>query len=148
MKSDCTIAWQELLDSRKQGKDRLTRVQRCGAAARDHTSTVGCEALEREEAGLLSTWEQWEHGAKHVCSGLEATLAQMASSEQEFSSLAAQLEQDLQDFSSRLNGCRDTLQQVASMNTSEEAVQGWQIAKVVRTVQNYRHVNTLNKLLT
>lgn len=118
------------MNSRKQGRERLERVQRCGAAARDHTSTVGCEALEREEAGLLSAWEQWERGAKHVHSGLEATLAQMASSDQEFSTLAAQLEQDLQDFSSRLHEWHDTLQQVEAMDTSEEAVQGWQIAKV------------------
>lgn len=105
-------------------------MQQCGAAVRDHTSTVGCEALEREEAGLLSAWEQWEHGAKHVQSGLEATLTQMASSDQEFSSLAAQLEQDLQEFSSRLHEWRGTLQQVEAMDTSEEAVQAWQIAKV------------------
>lgn len=118
------------MNSRKQGRERLERVQRCGAAARDHTSTVGCEALEREEAGLLSAWEQWEHGTKHVHSGLEATLAQMASSDQEFSTLAAQLEQDLQEFSSRLHEWRGTLQQVEAMDTSEEAVQAWQIAKV------------------
>lgn len=105
-------------------------MQRCGVAARDHTSTVGCEALEREEAGLLSAWEQWEHGAKRVRSGLEATLAQMASSDQEFSSLAAQLEQDLQEFSNRLHEWRGTLQHLEAMDSSEEAVQAWQIAKV------------------
>ncbi|TSO25166.1 Nesprin-1 [Bagarius yarrelli] len=120
---------QELLNSKKQGRERLERVQQCGAVAREHTSTIGCEALEREEAGLLSAWEQWEHGAKHVRSGLEATLAQMASSDQEFSTLAAQLEQDLQNFSSRLHEWRATLQQVEDMDTSEEAVQAWQIAK-------------------
>ncbi|KTF86540.1 hypothetical protein cypCar_00031779 [Cyprinus carpio] len=118
-----------LLDSRKQGHERLTRVQSCGAATRDHTSTVGCEVLEREEAGLLSAWEQWERGAKHVCSGLEGVLAQMASSEQEFSSLAAQLEQDLLEFSSKLQEWRIKLKQVEEMSSGEEAVQGWQIAK-------------------
>ncbi|XP_056332551.1 nesprin-1-like isoform X4 [Danio aesculapii] len=118
-----------LLDSRKQGRERLTRVQSCGAATRDHTSTVGCEVLEREEAGLLSAWEQWERGAKHVCSGLEGVLAQMANSEQEFNSLAAQLEQDLQEFSSKLQEWRIKLQQVEEMSAGDEAVQGWQIAK-------------------
>ncbi|RXN33841.1 nesprin-1 isoform X3 [Labeo rohita] len=118
-----------LLDSRKQGHERLTRVQSCGAATRDHTSTVGCEVLEREEGGLLSAWEQWERGAKHVCSGLEGVLAQMANSEQEFNSLAAQLEQDLQEFSSKLQEWRIKLQQVEDMTSGEEAVQGWQIAK-------------------
>ncbi|XP_073726049.1 nesprin-1 isoform X5 [Misgurnus anguillicaudatus] len=119
----------ELLDSRKCGRERLSRVQRCGAATRDHTSTVGCEVLEREEAGLLSAWEQWERGAKHACSGLEGVLDQMANSEQEFNSLAAQLEQNLQEFSGKLRECRQNLQQVEEMTSGEEAVQGWQIAK-------------------
>uniref|UniRef100_A0A672NJW8 Nesprin-1-like n=1 Tax=Sinocyclocheilus grahami TaxID=75366 RepID=A0A672NJW8_SINGR len=118
-----------LLDSRKQGHERLTRVQSCGAATRDHTSTVGCEVLEREEAGLLSAWEQWERGAKHMCSGLEGVLAQMASSEQEFNSLAAQLEQDLQEFSGKLQEWRIKLEQGEEISSGEEAVQGWQIAK-------------------
>lgn len=110
-------------------------MQSCGAATRDHTSTVGCEVLEREEAGLLSAWEQWERGAKHVCSGLEGVLAQMANSEQEFNSLAAQLEQDLQEFSSKLQEWRIKLQQLEEMSSGEEAVQGWQIAKVKPTEQ-------------
>ncbi|KAG1946578.1 nesprin-1 [Pimephales promelas] len=118
-----------LLDSKNQGRERLTRVQSCGAATRDHTSTVGCEVLEREEAGMLSAWEQWERGAKHVCSGLEGVLSQMANSEQEFNSLAAQLEQDLQEFSSKLQESRFKLLQVEEMTSGEEAVQGWQIAK-------------------
>lgn len=54
----------------------------------------------------------------------------MASSDQEFSTLSAQLEQDLEEFSSRLHEWHGTLQQVQAMDTSEEAVQGWQIAKV------------------
>lgn len=106
-------------------------MQRCGASARDHTSTVGCEVLEREEAGLLSAWEHWERGAKHVCSGLEGVLDQMANSEQEFNSLSAQLEQDLQEFSGKLNEWRKNLQQVEQMTSGEEAVQGWQVAKVM-----------------
>lgn len=116
-------------------------MQSCGAATRDHTSTVGCEVLEREESGLLSAWEQWERGAKHVCSGLEGVLAQMANSEQEFNSSAAQLEQDLQEFSSKLQEWRIKLQQVEEMTSGEEAVQGWQIAKVKPTEQKNKPKN-------
>lgn len=119
----------------------MTRVQSCGAATRDHTSTVGCEVLEREESGLLSAWEQWERGAKHVCSSLEGVLAQMANSEQEFNSSAAQLEQDLQEFSSKLQEWRIKLQQVEEMTSGEEAVQGWQIAKVKPKEQNNKTKN-------
>lgn len=108
----------------------MARVQRCGSVARGRSSTLGCEALEREEAGLLASWEQWERAAQTAAESLEGALQQMASSEQEFGRLAAQLEQDLQAFATRLLDWRDRLQQTEGMNTSEEAVHGWQIAKV------------------
>lgn len=121
---------QELIDSRQCGRERLSRVQRCGAAARDHTGSGGFEAVEREEAALLSAWEHWERGALQTRAGLETALSQIASSEQEFNCLAAQLEQNLQEFSSQLQEWRDRLSQTEGKNCGEEAVQGWQIAKV------------------
>uniref|UniRef100_A0A1A8H4I9 Spectrin repeat containing, nuclear envelope 1b n=1 Tax=Nothobranchius korthausae TaxID=1143690 RepID=A0A1A8H4I9_9TELE len=53
----------------------------------------------------------------------------ISSSEQEFSSLSAQLEQDLQDFSRQLKDCRLRLAQAERKNEGEEAVKGWEIAK-------------------
>lgn len=112
----------------------MTRVQRCGNVARGRSSTLGCEALEREEAGLLAGWEQWERAAAAACESLEGALQQMASSEQEFGRLASQLEQELQMFAARLLDWKNCLQQTEGMNTSEEAVHGWQIAKVITKV--------------
>lgn len=121
---------QELLDSKQRGRERLNRVQRCGAAARDHTGSGGYEAMEREEAALLSTWEQWERAALQTRASLETALSQIASSEQEFSSLSAQLEQDLQDFNRHLQDWRLRLAQAERQNEGDEAVKGWQILKV------------------
>nr|XP_057913481.1 nesprin-1 isoform X6 [Doryrhamphus excisus] len=120
---------QELLESKQRGRERLSRVQRCGAAARDHTGAGGYEAIEREEASLLSGWEQWERGALQTRANLETALSQMTSSEQEFSSLSAQLEQDVQDLSARLQDWRLRLRQAEGKADGEEGVKGWQIAK-------------------
>lgn len=104
-------------------------MQRCGAVARDYTGSGGYEALEREEAALLSSWEQWERGALQTRASLETALSQIASSEQEFTSLSSQLEQDLQDFGRQLQDWRQRLAQAEGKNEGEEAVKGWQIAK-------------------
>lgn len=85
--------------------------------------------MEREEAALLSSWEQWERAALQTRASLETTLSQIASSEQEFNSLSAQLEQDLQDFNRQLQDWRLRLTQAERKNDGEEAVKGWQIAK-------------------
>ena len=86
--------------------------------------------MEREESALLSSWEQWERGALQTRASLETALSQIASSEQEFSSLSAQLEQDLREFSHQLQDWRLQLAQAEGKNDGEEAVKGWQIAKV------------------
>ena len=122
--------FQELLDSKQRGRERLNRVQRCGAVARDHTGSGGYEAMEREEAALLSSWEQWERGALQTRASLETALSQIASSEQEFNSLSAQLEQDLRTFSRQLQEWRLRLASVEGTNDGEEAVKRWQTAKV------------------
>lgn len=86
--------------------------------------------MEREEAALLSSWEQWERGALQTRASLETALSQIVSSEQEFSSRSAQLEQDLRDFSRQLHDWRLRLAQAEKKNDGEEIVKGWQIAKV------------------
>lgn len=98
--------------------------------ARDHTGSGGYEAMEREEAALLSSWEQWERGALQTRASLETTLSQIASSEQEFNSRSTQLEQDLRTFGHQLQDWRVRLSQAEGKNDGEEAVKGWQIAKV------------------
>ncbi|XP_061651777.1 nesprin-1 isoform X12 [Phyllopteryx taeniolatus] len=120
---------QELLDSKQRGRERLNRVQRCGAAARDHTGSGGYEAIEREEAALLSSWEQWERAALQTRASLETALSQMTTSEQEFSSLSAQLEQDMRDLGRQIHDWRLRLGQAEGKRDGEEAVKGWQIAK-------------------
>ncbi len=127
---DSFCPFQELLDSKQRGRERLNRVQRCGAVARDHTGSGGYEAMEREEAALLSSWEQWERGALQTRASLETALSQIASSEQDFSSRSAQLEQDLRDFNRQLQDWRLRLTQAEKKNDGEETVKGWQIAKV------------------
>lgn len=123
-------SFQELLDSKQRGRERLSRVQRCGAVARDHTGSGGYEAMEREEAALVSAWEQWERGALQTRASLETTLSQIASSEQEFSSRSVQLEQELGTFGRQLQEWRMQLSQAEGKNDGEEAVKGWQLAKV------------------
>lgn len=92
--------------------------------------------MEREEAALLSSWEQWERGALQTRASLETALSQIASSEQEFTSRSAQLEQDLRDFNRQLHDWRLLLAQAEGKKDGEEAVKGWQIAKVgVRQVE-------------
>lgn len=86
--------------------------------------------MEREEAALLSSWDQWERGALQTRASLETTLSQLASSEQEFSRRSTQLEQDLLAFSQQLHDCHVHLSQAVGKNNREEAVKGWQIAKV------------------
>lgn len=136
--------FQELLDSKQRGRERLNRVQRCGAVARDHTGSGGFEAVEREEAALLSSWEQWERGALQTRAGLETALSQIASSEQEFNSLSAQLEQDLQDFSGQLQDWRLKLAQAEGKYSGEEAVKAWQIAKVdLNLIKSSRYMQFL-----
>lgn len=98
--------------------------------ARDHTGSGGYEAMEREEAALVSAWEQWERSALQTRASLETTLSQIASSEQEFSSRSVQLEQDLGAFTHQLQEWRLQLSQAEGKNDGEEAVKGWQLAKV------------------
>lgn len=86
--------------------------------------------MEREEAALVSAWEQWERSALQTRAGLETTLSQIASSEQEFSSRSVQLEQDLGAFTNQLQEWHLRLSQAEGKNDGEEAVKGWQLAKV------------------
>lgn len=113
----------------------MNRVQRFGAVARDHTGSVGYEAIEREEAALMSSWEQWERGALQTRASLESTLLQITNSEQEFNRRSTQLDQDLQFLRQQLQDCQVRLSQAESKNNGEEAVKAWQIAKVGHVFQ-------------
>lgn len=113
----------------------MNRVQRFGAVARDHTGSGGYEAIEREEAALISSWEQWERGALQTRARLETTLFQITNSEQEFNRRCTQLEQDLQALSQQLQDCHVRLSQAERKNNGEEAVKAWQIAKVGHVFQ-------------
>lgn len=86
--------------------------------------------MEREEAALISSWEQWERGALQTRASLESTLLQITNSEQEFNRRSTQLEQDLQALSQQLEDCNVRLSQAENKNNGEETVKGWQIAKV------------------
>lgn len=86
--------------------------------------------MEREEAALMSSWEQWERGALQTRASLESTLLHITNSEQELNRRSTQLEQDLQTLSQQLQDCHVRLSQAENKNNGEEAVKGWQIAKV------------------
>ncbi|RXM34120.1 Nesprin-1 [Acipenser ruthenus] len=121
---------QELIDSRQNGRQRLNRVQEFAAVVKEHTAGIGCELIDMEVEALQSDWEQWERSTKQTQGSLESTLSQMASSEQEFTAQASQLEQGLQEFSSHLKEWGQKLNQVEECkNTNEEVVEGWKIAK-------------------
>lgn len=104
--------------------------------ARDHTGSGGYEAIEQEEAALISSWEQWERGALQTRASLETTLLQITNSEQEFNRRSTQLEQDLQALSQQLEDCNVRLSQAENKNNGEETVKGWQIAKVGHVFQD------------
>lgn len=104
--------------------------------ARDHTGSGGYEAIEREEAALMSSWEQWERGALQTRASLETTLLQITNSEQEFNRRSTQLDQDLQVLRQQLQDCHVRLSQAESKNNGEEAVKAWQIAKVGHVFQH------------
>ncbi|XP_029943278.1 nesprin-1-like [Salarias fasciatus] len=108
----------------------------CGGARRrsgtgDRTGSGGSEALEREEAALLSSWEQWEGGARQTRSALEAELARIAASERELGGLAARLDRDLRDLGGRLDDCRRRLDRAEEPGDGEEAAAAWRAAKDV-----------------
>lgn len=78
----------------------------------------------------MSSWEQWERGALQTRASLESTLLQITNSEQELNRRSTQLEQDLQALSQQLQDFQVRLSQAENKNNGEEAVKGWQIAKV------------------
>ncbi|MGH0176120.1 UNVERIFIED_CONTAM: hypothetical protein FKN15_072268 [Acipenser sinensis] len=120
----------ELIDSRQNGRQRLSRVQEFAAVVKEHTADIGCELIDREVEALQSDWVQWEKSTLQTQGSLESTLSQVASSEQEFTALANKLERDLQEFSSHLKEWGQKLNQVEECkNTNEEVVEGWKIVK-------------------
>ncbi|GCB81459.1 hypothetical protein scyTo_0021841, partial [Scyliorhinus torazame] len=120
----------ELIASRRNGRERLNRVEALAGEVRQHTAANGCKAIGRELDALRTDWQQWEESTLQAQSGLENMLSQTTSSEQEFEAQAAQLDKDLQDFSATLGACSHSLSQLQDKTTDEEVVECWQKAKV------------------
>ncbi|KAJ8275253.1 hypothetical protein COCON_G00098780 [Conger conger] len=133
---DC-VRNDELMESRPRGRERLLRLQRSAGEARERTAAAGCEAMDREEAGLRGAWEQWEGAALRARDGLEGALAHMASSEREFSGLAERLDRDLLQLAARLHEWAGQLAPGEGRADCEEAVRSWRVAKdILEGLQN------------
>ncbi|KAJ8270593.1 hypothetical protein GJAV_G00116870 [Gymnothorax javanicus] len=127
----------ELIDSRQRGRERLSRLQKSAAEAREHTAAAGCEAMDREEAALRGAWEQWESSVLRARDGLEGALSHMASSEREFSGMVERLDRDMMELEGRLRDWGGQLALAEGRNSCEEAVEGWQVAKdILEGLQN------------
>eukprot|EP00061_Rhincodon_typus_P010202 g34315.t1 len=120
---------QELIVSRRNGKERLNRVEALAAEVGEQTAANGREALARELDTLRADWQQWEGSTLQAQSGLETMLSQTTSSEQEFEAQVTQLDKDLQEFKATLAACSHSLSQLLDKTTDEEVVECWQKAK-------------------
>nr|XP_019953051.1 PREDICTED: nesprin-1-like [Paralichthys olivaceus] len=113
-----------------EGRERLSRVRRSAATTAEHTAAGGCEAMDRQLGALSQALEQWEGAALRARDGLEGALAAAAASEEEYERLTAQLEDELKEFDGRLRGWSQELIKAEGRSNGEEAVDGWQLAKV------------------
>ncbi|XP_028460432.1 nesprin-1-like [Perca flavescens] len=113
-----------------EGRDRLSRVRRSAASTAEHTAAGGCEAMDRQLGALSQALEQWEGAALRARDGLEGALATAAASEEEYDRLTAQLEDELKELDGRLRGWSQELIKAEGWSNGEEAVEGWQLAKV------------------
>uniref|UniRef100_UPI00398E76DD nesprin-1 n=1 Tax=Pristiophorus japonicus TaxID=55135 RepID=UPI00398E76DD len=119
----------ELIASRRNGRERLNRVEALAGDVRLHTAANGCGAIGRELEALRADWQQWEESTLQAQSGLETMLSQTTSSEQEFEAQVAQLDKDLQDFGASLGACSQSLSELQGKTTDREVVECWQKAK-------------------
>ncbi|XP_060687754.1 nesprin-1-like isoform X2 [Hemiscyllium ocellatum] len=119
----------ELIVSRRNGRERLNRVEALAAEVGEQTAASGREALARELDALRADWQQWEESTLQAQSGLETMLSQTTSSEQEFQAQVAQLDKDLAEFKASLTACSHSLSQLQDKTTDEELVECWQKAK-------------------
>lgn len=113
-----------------EGRERLSQVRRSAASTADHTAAGGCEAMDRQLGALSQALEQWEGAALRARDGLEGALAATTASEEEYDRLTAQLEDELKELDGRLRGWSQELIKAEGRSNGEEAVEGWQLAKV------------------
>lgn len=126
-----SLSLQERVECRLlEGRERLSRVRRSAACAAEHTAAGGCEAMDRQLGALSQALEQWEGAALRARDGLEGALAAAAASEEEYNRLTARLEDDLKELDGRLRGWSQELIKAEGRSNGEEAVEGWQLAKV------------------
>lgn len=113
-----------------EGRERLSRVRRNAATTAEHTAAGGCEAIDRQLGALSHALEQWEGAALRARDSLEGAFAAAAALEEEYSSLTTRLEDELKQFEGSLRGWSQELMKAEGRSNGEEAVEGWQLAKV------------------
>lgn len=127
-----SLSLQERVECRLlEGRDRLSRVRRSAASTAEHTAAGGCEAMDRQLGALSHALEQWEGAALRARDSLEGALSAAAASEEEYNRLTAQLEEELKVFDGRLRGWSQELVKAEGQSNGEEAVEGWQLTKVL-----------------
>ncbi|KAH0622390.1 hypothetical protein JD844_024656, partial [Phrynosoma platyrhinos] len=136
------IPLQELIDSRRTGESRLNRVQMLAPAVKQNTTTQGCKDIDAEMQALKSDWKQWEDSLLQTQKDLQELQNQMALSEQEFTTQAAQLEEALQHFSMLLSTWLKSLTPLDSKHTDKEIVGFWhQEKEVLDELTKAEHMN-------
>lgn len=113
-----------------EGRERFSRVRKSAASTAEHTAAGGCEAIDRQLGALSQALEQWEGAALRARDGLEVALAAAESSEEEYKRLTVQLEDELKELEGRLKWWSQELIKAEGWSNGEEAVKGWQLAKV------------------
>lgn len=86
--------------------------------------------MDRQLGALSQALEQWEGAALRARDGLEGALATATASEEEYDRLTARLEDELKELDGRLRGWSQELIKAEGRSNGEEAVEGWQQAKV------------------
>lgn len=114
-----------------EGRERLSRVRRSAATTAEHTAAAGCEAMDRQLGALSQALEQWEGAALRARDSLEGALACASASEEEYERLTARLDEELKELDGKLRGWGQELIKAEGRSSGEEAVEGWQLAKVM-----------------
>lgn len=87
--------------------------------------------MDRQLGALSQALEQWEGAALRARDGLEGALAAALALEEEYDCLTAQLEDELRELDGRLRRWGQELIKAEGLSNGEEAVEGWQQAKVL-----------------
>lgn len=87
--------------------------------------------MDRQLGALSHALEQWEGAALRARDSLEGALSAATASEEEYNRLTAQLEEELKVFDGRLRGWSQELVKAEGQSNGEEAVEGWQLTKVL-----------------